>query len=155
MTQHATETAQVLRQRAAAHRQDAADSWERSDTDGFLSQWSSGLQASVAELAAQVAEAGGRMPQTALFDLDGNLVAAKIVPTKFGTAWMLLDGDNGFESQCIGWVNRSRAAKAKTRNANMAKRGYAEGIVLAPVRAQICGGSGTGLSGAASCYAGL
>ena len=35
------------RQMAAKAEQDKAESWERSDTDGFLSQWASGLTASL------------------------------------------------------------------------------------------------------------
>ena len=38
-----TSTAAQLREAAAADRQAAYDSFERCDTDGFMSQWASGL----------------------------------------------------------------------------------------------------------------
>jgi hypothetical protein len=148
-----TERAQSLRALAAEHARRSQESFDRSDTDGFLSQWASDLTARQYRLAADLAEAGDRAEFPALFDLDGNLVAAKLITTRYGTAWALLESDDP-NSRFIGWVNRSYAQKAATRNANMARKGYSEGTVLAPAKADIMG-SGTGLSGAASAYVGV
>jgi hypothetical protein len=115
------------RRLAAAADQEAHDSFERCDTDGFLSQWASGLMAQQHRLAATIAENGGRHSFQALFDTEGNLVPAKLVPTKFGTSWGVLEGD---DPQAL------------------AAKGYREGRVMAPARAEMQG-SGRGLSGTA------
>lgn len=145
-----TYTAEELRKMAADSDSRVQESWERSDTDGFLSQWAGGLTAQKYRLQAEIVEKGGRYEFPALFDLDGNLVAAKLVSTQYGVAWGLLDSDDP-DGRFVGWFNPSHARKDATRRANNRKKGYSVGVVLAPARADI-GGSGTGLSGATSCY---
>lgn len=54
----------------------------------------------------------------ALFDLDGNLLDARLVEGKFGMVWRIEGG---------GWFNPSKARDAATRRANNAKKGYYEG----------------------------
>lgn len=146
-----TKTAADYRTEARQHRQDAADSWERSDTDGCVSQWASGVLAREADLKAEIAENGGKAEFPALFDLDGNLVAAKLVEVEDRyrphshkiSKWIVLTDDDP----------RSAAAKWITafpvRKSTMTKRGYTEGYVLAPARTKV-GGSGRGLAGALS-----
>lgn len=142
------------RRLAAEALQRQADSYENSDTDGFVSQWASGINANLHATQARILENGGVSTFTALADLDGNLVPAKMVDTKFGLAWGVLsdptDNDSSFET----WVNRSKASTAAKRVAALEKKGYREVVVLAPARAQIIA-SGTGLSGAASAYVGI
>jgi hypothetical protein len=148
-----TQTPQELRTAAAAADRDAAESFERSDTDGFLSQWASGITARLYRAQAALAEAGGRAAFPALFDTAGNLVPAKLVETRWGMAWGLLPGDDP-RGRFTGWFRPSKARSAAVRQANDAARGYQVGRVMAPARAEIMG-SGTGLSGAASASVGV
>jgi hypothetical protein len=137
------------RNEAAAHRANAQESFDRCDTDGFVSQWASQINAQEADLKAELAENDGRTEVPALFDLDGNLVAAKLVNTRFGMAWGLLSSDDP-RSSFVGWFNPSNARKgSRTRDA---KKGFYCGYVLAKATAKIVG-SGTGLAGAMSCSA--
>lgn len=142
-----------LRAEAAAHHAAALESFERCDTDGFLSQWASGLTGSVKMLQADIEDKGGVWEFQALFDLDGNLVAAREVRGTYGWAWGLIDPANP-RGRFLGWFNPSKARTPEKRRAANAKKGYYLGWVLAPAVAEIMGG-GTGLSGAASCYAGV
>jgi hypothetical protein len=137
------------RTEAANHRAAAQDSFDRCDTDGFVSQWASGLSAQEADLKAHLAENDGRTEVPALFDLDGNLVAAKLTNTRYGMAWGLLSSDDP-RSRFVGWFNPSKAQKGS--RARDAKKGYYVGYVMAKATAKIVG-SGTGLSGAMSCSA--
>lgn len=125
---------------AAASETRKQESWERSDTDGFMSQWASGVMAQEYRAKARMARDGGFAKFPALFDTEGNLVAAKLVATRFGDAWALLASDDP-GSKIVGWVNRSKAAKASTRAANMRKKGYAEGVVRAPAGVRLAGKS--------------
>lgn len=141
---------QTWRDRAAAARRASARSFENSDTDGALSQWGSDLTAAKYDLQARIAENGGEWTFRTLFTLDRKPVPAKLVDTKYGQAWGLLN-PGGSDSSFTGFVGSSQAFKAAVRDRNMAKKGYREGYVWAPAQADL-GGSGSGLSGATSVY---
>lgn len=133
-------TAADLRARAAASRQEARDSFERCDTDGFLSQWASGINARLYEQQALIAEAGG----TALFakwvltDAAGETVDARVVETRYGTKWRIDATDE--------WIKYGSARAAF-------RRGYEVTEVFERAEAAACiAANGTGLSGAASAY---
>jgi hypothetical protein len=145
-----SDKAAELRAQADRNDQLAEASFQRSDTDGFLSQWALGITARKLRLEADLAEAGGKAEFSALFDLEGNLVAAKIVKTVYGQAFALLASDDP-RSRFRGWFNPSLAKTAERRRANDAKRGFYVGTVRARARAEIAG-EGRGLSGAASAY---
>lgn len=116
--------------RAAARRseKDAHDSFDRCDTDGFLSQWASDQMACRYLAAADLADNNGRSEFVALFDLEGNLVPARQVETRYGWAWLLLDEDG----QSTGrFFNESNARKPETARANNAKKGIYVGAVEA------------------------
>ena len=81
-------TATQHRKKAAAHFKAEADSFERCDTDGFLSQWSSNINGRLELTRAAIAEAGGVSEFAGLFEGDRR-VKAKQVRTKFGAAWVL------------------------------------------------------------------
>lgn len=98
--------------KAAQHERDAAESFDRCDTDGFLSQWASGVNAQVARTNASIAERGGN----AIFwvyevtDLDGNVLAFNRANTQFG--FKLVVDLNGREV----WIDP--AAKRPSTNRN-------------------------------------
>ena len=82
---------------ATQHRQDASDaelrkseSIERSDTDGFLSQWANGITADLARARAKVADNDGKAEFRGLFTEDGTRVEAKIIINRWNqSSWML------------------------------------------------------------------
>lgn len=135
--------ADELQARARSARQSASDSWERCDTDGFLSQWASGLTAQRLELQARITRLGGRDRFRALLDATtGELVAAKLVQTRFGSVWGLLSDPDDPHSPFRSWVSRSRAQDPAKRAATMRTKGYVEAWVLAPAKAELRGGPG-------------
>lgn len=145
--------ADALRTAAQKSFSAAEESFQRSDTDGFLSQWALDLSGRKDLLQAEIVENGGTWEFPALFDLDGNLVAAKLIQTRYGMAWALLADDSGY-GRFLGFFNPSRAISEERARVANARKGYYVGLVLAPAVAEIMG-SGTGLSGAASCYVGV
>jgi hypothetical protein len=96
------------------------------------------LSAQRYRLAATIAENGGRTRFPALFDLNGNLVPAKLVDTTFGASWGIL-ADEDPESEIVRWVNRSTSASSENRRQAMEAKGFREGAVMAPAKAQIVG----------------
>jgi hypothetical protein len=132
-----------LRERAAAHDRSAHESFERCDTDGFASQWASGIMGDVDRLAAKIAEDNGYHRFPALFDRNGTLVDAWEVNGKFGWVWKVSSPDGS-----VSWFNESHAQDWRKRIKANARKGYFVGSVLLPARATTGGGSGTGLSGA-------
>ena len=137
-----------LRRQAAESAQRARESWERSDTDGFVSQWASNITHDELIMKAELIEDGGSYERDLLFDLEGNLVLAVEIETQYGWAWMIKDPANP-RGRALGFFNESKARKPETKIKNDAKKGYYVG------RGRIKGyvkiyASGTGLSGAAS-----
>lgn len=137
-------TAQEYREDASQHEQEARDSFERCDTDGFVSQWASGLNGQVARANARIAEAGGiaTFTQTRLVTLDGEATDARRVNTRFGTRWRLDSTDE--------WL-----PYMPVRESTLGKRGYREIEVaeVATAKAIVDSPSGArGLSGATQCY---
>jgi hypothetical protein len=135
-------TAEQFRAEAAAHRQDARDSWERSDTDGFLSQWASGINARMADDQAKLAEAGGiaTFERTILVTLEGEATDARRVETRYGTKWRLDSTDQ--------WL-----AYMPERESTLAKKGYKETTITAVAKARVktwAPPGARGLSGATS-----
>lgn len=128
-------TAAEWREMSRSQYESARESFERCDTDGFLSQAASDSLARKYEYAAELAENGGVMETSAVFDLDGNLIPAKLVNGQYGSAWMLLDG-NG---DCAGWFNPSFARKDATRIRNNAAKGFYEGTVKVEAKADTQG----------------
>jgi hypothetical protein len=137
-------TATQLRQQASKAEQEAHASFERCDTDGFATQAANHLMARKLNLQATIEENNGLAEFPALFDLDGNWVAAQLIDNKFGgQSWLLLD-ENG-KSLSI-FINAFPA-----RRSTIVNKGYLEGVVLRPAYAAI-GGGGKGFAGMSSCY---
>jgi hypothetical protein len=124
-------TAEEWRGMASGNYKRAAESFERCDTDGFLSQWASNTVAREYELKAELADQGGMDTFRALFDLEGNRVYAHEVETQFGYSWRLFDKET---KETLGWFNESKAQKAETAVKNNAKKGFYVGAVKCEAR---------------------
>lgn len=130
------------RNEATAHAQAAHDSWERSDTDGFLSQHVSGLSSDKARLQGEIDDNGSRARFVALADLDGNLVAAKPISTRYGMAYGKLSDPDEPHSAFDGYINLSKASDPEKQRKYLADRGYREVYVMAPAYADFSAPSG-------------
>lgn len=132
------------RAKSAQAHQRSADSFERCDTDGFLSQWASDMTGRLESRLADICENEGRASFWGLYDGDRR-VAAKQFTNQYGTSWVLHDDEvDHYGRRFIPTGARSRIQK---------KLGLSERREWAPAWAKVMG-SGTGLSGAASCYIG-
>jgi len=138
-------TAAQWRQMAAGQRHDAADSLERCDTDGFVSQWASGITAREYEACAKLAEADGWHEFVALFDLDGNLMDAEQRDGQYGYYWLI----KGLPKGVKPFFTESSARLGATRYTNDGKKGYRLGTVRRKGFVTLTG-SGSGLAGAMS-----
>lgn len=131
----------------------SAESFERSDTDGFVSQRSNDLNSMLHRRRAEIAEQGGVTEFPALFDLKGNLVPAKLVNTQYGQSWALLSDPDDPSSAASGWVNQSKANDPDRVRRNMEAKGYRVGTVKAPANAKLDAPAGArGLSGLSSVF---
>lgn len=124
-------TPDQLREEAAKADQAAEDSWNRSDTDGFMTQWAMASSARRLRLEAQIQELDGKWDFPALFDLQGNFVPARLFDGKFGLSWMLLDAEGRATGQFV--------SAFPARPSTMAKKGFTEGRILRPARAAFVG----------------
>jgi len=69
------------------------ESWERSDSDGFLSQWASTQSARIYNLCAEVAENGNKWEFEVLADAFGNEIEGVTdLKTRYGWVLRLPDG---------------------------------------------------------------
>lgn len=121
------ELAETFRGYARDRAQSAIDSFDRCDTDGFLSQWASNSMATHYRVAAELCDTQGLAEHPALFDLDGNLVSTRMIDGTYGAAWVTTDAHVAAGGR--RFVNPSRAAKAQTRYDNLRKKGYVLGTV--------------------------
>lgn len=138
-------TAAEWRELAAQSRRESYDSFERCDTDGFVTQWASDITAREYEAKAKLAENDGWGRFVTVFDLDGNKLDATQCKTQWGYTWRIGRGDN------VQWFNESSAQDPERRKKANAKKGYAIGYVEAPAYVTI-GGGGSGFSGMASAH---
>lgn len=123
-----TEGAEYWTERARDCYRRQHESEERSGTDGFLTQWAAGQMANRYHHLATLAKRGWTWDYHAIFDLEGNLVAAKYLETRYGWSWAILASDDP-DSRIIGWFNESSAQDPKRARANNAKKGYYLGLV--------------------------
>lgn len=147
---------------AAARRE---ESFQRCDTEGFISQWADGLTSSLYQQRAEIARNGGMAEFPALYDLGGNRVPAKVIDTRFGSCWALIDPDTGrFTGSFLqlarmeqvdierhdekgSWTDCILRQTKRSVNA-LRRKGYFQATEMAPARAEIRG-KGYGLSGRA------
>lgn len=132
-----------FRAKAAAAEAERHASWERSDTDGFVSQAASGIMAAKYRAEAQLAEDGGLMEYRVPFLLDGTVASTHLGHGQYGAYWVL----NDHAAKVIGkrFLNESEAYEAKRRyNAN-AKKGVHFGTIRVKGYVTLSGGGkGTG-----------
>jgi hypothetical protein len=131
--------AEELRQLAKDSRRRSQESFERSDTDGFLSQWASDLHARLYEVQAEIADQEGKSEFPRLFEGD-RMVLAIVIDGKFGSVWLL----DRSEQERFGRTFVPTGEKSRVQK----KLGLHEGSIIAPAYAKITG-RGTGLSGSA------
>lgn len=146
----AAEAAEHRAASEASHRR-SAESFERSDTDGFLSQYCSDLTGRLERRLAEICDNEGRDTFKGLYDGDRRVAARMMTfANKFAgygtvTKWLLHDDEaERYGRKWIPVGKRSRIQK---------ELGLSERWELAPAWAKVMG-SGTGLSGLASCYIG-
>jgi len=141
-----TMTQSELLAEATACEQRKEESFERCDTDGFLSQWANGINANLYRRQAELVANGGMARFPGLFEGDRR-VAAKLIETRFGESWILRDDEAAkFGRKFIpnSYDNNSKIQR---------KLGLHQKPEHAPARAKIMS-NGTGLSGCASAYIG-
>jgi len=133
--------AKQLEQQAAGYLENANESFERCDTDGFVSQWAAGINADVCRASARIASNGGLDVFKGLY--SGNTrVRAKIVNGQYGTVWLIDDCD---QSLTGGRTFIPVGARSKVQR----ELGLSERAELAPASVGTAG-SGRGLAGASS-----
>jgi len=136
-------SAEEYREEAAAHRAERLRSQEESDTDGFLSQWASGLNANLAETRAEIQENGGMAEFWGLYRReDGQRIRAKLIDGKYGLCWAICDEHATFTGQFFT-MNGEGSKRTK-----LWKAGLEERREMAPAWAKM-DGEGYGLSGRA------
>lgn len=141
-------TAAEYREEAKAHVKAESDSFDRCDTDGFVSQWCSGWSGRLANVKAAILDAGGTEEFVGLYEGDRRVKAKMVkVYNKFKFAnelkWVVDDADPiAAERKWIPCGGRSRIQK---------KLGLTERREVAKAWAAM-GGSGTGMSGLTSLY---
>jgi hypothetical protein len=141
--------AQAIRANAQRQREAERESFERCDTDGFLSQWAHSIGAQKDDLAAKILEQGGYARFPVLVDQDGEVVADReyrfanrAAPWKTDIVWRV--DEVRFGRRWVPAGDRSRVQKAL---------GLREESRWFPAAAAILGG-GKGIAGASSCYVG-
>jgi hypothetical protein len=117
-------TADQWRAMAVESNKRSAESFERCDTDGFLSQWASDTVAREYRAWADLAAENYQAEFPAIFDLDGKLMDARQVETRYGWAWAISLPGGG-----TAWFNESGARKGATRYRNDTGKGYRLGTV--------------------------
>lgn len=122
-------------------RAEAAASFERCDTDGFLSQWATGISAQEHALAAEILRNGGQYEYWGLYQGDRRL-AAKMIDGQFGPVWLLREDEAATFGRKFIPVVLDKASRVQK------KLGLTERREMAPSRAAIHG-RGHGLSGSA------
>lgn len=142
-----------LREKAAGALRREEESFQRSDTDGFLSQWALSIGAQEDIENAKILEGGGVAPFPVLCDAEGNVIATtiytfqdKYAPWKKVGRWKL--PDDLAEKAGRKWIpTAGYSGKSRIQK----QLGLHQETRYFPAVAVISG-SGTGLSGCASAY---
>lgn len=121
------------------------DSFERSDTDGFMSQWASGVMSNLYHVLSRLAERGGLAEFSWPFlEKDGEWVRAesfKWVQSQYGSSVLVNPGTDG----SFFW-NPSEARKGATRLRKDEAKGVRWGTVETEAVAMLKGSSALSVS---------
>jgi hypothetical protein len=124
-------TATEYRAQAQASGRSVTESWERCDSDGFLSQWASqqmqGIYLSNAEVVEQ-----GFANMFVIFDLDGKIIATDDDQKKGDYGYYYLVRDDSDAARLGRFLTDSNAKNEDRRIANNAKKGIRTGWVRTP-----------------------
>jgi len=125
--------------RANAQQSRAADveSFERCDTDGFLSQWGHRSMASEYEAKASLIESHGRAEFPAIFTPGGELIDATRVQSQFG-GWRWRTADRRY-------LNQSAAKSAERRAATNLASGFVLGTISDAAYVELAGSTYTNI----------
>lgn len=135
------DTVTELLTQAQQHEQAAQDSFDRCDTDGFLSQYASNLNALLCRARADIARRNGFYSFPCLMKGERR-VDARLIDGQFGRVWLLSEAEAGvFRRQFIPFAGSGSSRVQK-------RLGLHEGEEDAPAAARIVG-EGAGLSGRA------
>lgn len=135
--------AAALRERADDCHRRRLESIERSDTDGFLSQWAQDMSAREYHAQAEILLHGGVEVFEGLYRRsDGKRARAKLIQGRYGWCWAFCDANDNFTGQ---FLSDSKG----TPRSKMWREGYEKRDELAPAKAKLTS-NGTGLSG--SCW---
>lgn len=137
--------ADTLRAEAAENRRRAEESFDRCDTDGFLSQWANDMTAREKEQQAAIEDNGGVWPFLCLVDAEtGDLVPAREIETRYGwkfAVFATIEDANAYNGEIVEWVSYGKVRRGTVP--------YRFAYQIRPAKATLSG-SGTGLAGAAS-----
>lgn len=161
--------AEECRERAKGCYRRRSESFERCDTDGFVSQWASGIAADEWDLKAGLIENGGYAEFTVLVDAHGVIVADRAFTNQWGTSWLIFDehqnrlgrkfipndGSHMKVNERGYTLNWDGEEDYKPKRSRVQKRmGLHQETRHAQAWVCVMGGGGKGLGGAAGCYAG-
>ena len=113
---------------------------ERGLSDCFVSNAANSLSRELLEVKIAILESGGVWDFPALYSTDGKLLSNDLIPTKYGSKFLLTHDDEKRE-----WVNPFVQEKI------LARKGYVLGSVNLPAWACLAG-QDRGFSGMSSCY---
>jgi hypothetical protein len=122
----------------------SAESFERCDTDGFLSQWAADSTAREYRAKAEWAREHGYVTTRALFDTDGQVLSTHEHEGRWGECWVLRD--DAAERFGKRFVTLSKATGyAKQAKANR-KKGFVEVLVKVAGYVALAGSSRTSVA---------
>lgn len=82
---------EAAKDRSKQYAKDRAESFERCDTDGFLTQWADGISSHKEQIASTILSHGGLDFFPGLYTMDGQRVRARMRDGEFGTYWQCED----------------------------------------------------------------
>lgn len=139
-----TKTAADYTAAAQADRAASQASFDRSDTDGCLSQWAHDTSARLNDRKAEITAAGRRAEFVGLYTTDGRRVAARKITNDWGTSWLLRDDEattygrrfipTGVRSRVqrtLGLVERTETAPAHRLRSHFHRRVRLRRLLLA------------------------
>lgn len=119
--------------------QRSAESFDRCDTDGFLSQWASDTTAREYQSKARWARECGYTNMTVLLNLDGTIASTMHREGQYGMYWVL--NDDAAARFGKRFLNLSQASTYARKRAANARKGFRLGTARVPAHAPKLRGS--------------